>query len=104
MKDNRKASFQSVRNTSTDFAILNAAVSNVGGDLKISVGARPGVAQLAEKAMEFLKSSELNEETAVKAGKIAAEELKFGNDIRGSLEYRTELCKALVKRAIMEVI
>ncbi len=104
MKDNRKASFQSVRNTSTDFSILNVAASNIEGDLKISVGARPGVAQLTEKAMEFLKSSELNEGTAIKAGEIAAKELKFGNDIRGSLEYRTELCKVLVKRAIMEVI
>ncbi|MCY6354116.1 FAD binding domain-containing protein [Clostridium sp. ZS2-4] len=104
MKDERKSSFQSVRNTSTDFAILNAAASNIGGDFKISVGARPGVAQLAQKAMEFLKSSELNEETAIKAGEIAAEELKFGSNIRGSLEYRTELCKTLVKRAIMEVI
>lgn len=104
MKDDRKASFQSVRNTSTDFSILNTAASNVGGDFKISVGARPGVAQLAEKAMEFLKTSEINEEAAIKAGEIAAEELKFGNDIRGSLEYRTELCKTLVKRAILEVM
>lgn len=104
MKDDRKASFKSLRNTSTDFAILNAAASNVDGNFKIAVGARPGVAKLAEKAMELLKISEINEETAIKAGEIAAEELKFGNDIRGSLEYRTELCKTLVKRAIMEVI
>lgn len=104
MKDNRKSSFQSIRNTSLDFAMLNVAASNVNGDFKISVGARPGVAQLAEKAMEFLKTAEVNEEAALKAGEIASEELQFGNDIRGSVEYRTELCKALVKRAIMEVI
>ncbi|MCY6959280.1 FAD binding domain-containing protein [Clostridium sp. ZC22-4] len=104
MKDNRKASFQNIRNTSTDFAILNAAASRVENKVKISVGARPGVAKLAEKAMEFLEGSELNEETAIKAGEIASEELSVGSDIRGSLEYRKELCKALVKRAIMEVI
>lgn len=104
IKDKRKASFQSVRNTSLDFAILNASASNVDNNFKISVGARPGTAKIPEKAIEFLKDAKLNEESFIKASEIAAEELNFGRDIRGSAEYRKELCKALVKRALMEVI
>lgn len=104
MKDDRKASFQYVKNTSTDFSMLNASASNIDNDFKISVGARPGSAKVPKKALEFLKKSKLDKESAIKASKIASEELNFGSDIRGSKEYRKELCKALVKRAILEVM
>lgn len=103
-KDNRKAVFQSLRNTSTDYAILNVAVSRVEKKFNIAVGARPSAATLALKAMVFMGKAELNEESAARAGEIAAENLNFGNDLRGSAEYRKEVCKVLVKRAIMEVI
>lgn len=101
---NRKGSFQSIRNTSTDFAMLNAAVSKCGNNFKIAIGARPGIAKLSKKAMEYLSAAELNEENAVRAGEIAADSLEFGSNIRGSAEYRREVCKALVKRGILEVI
>ncbi|ACT33667.1 FAD-binding protein [Clostridium botulinum C] len=104
MKDKRKASFQSVRNTAIDFAILNASASNIDNDFKISVGARPGIAKMPKEAMEFLRSCKVDKEAAIKASEIASEELNFGSDIRGSWEYRKELCKALVKRAILEVM
>ena len=53
--------------------------------------------------MDYLNSAEINEENAYKAGEIASEELVFGSNTRGSAEYRREICKVLVKRAIMEV-
>ncbi|MFU0825074.1 FAD binding domain-containing protein [Clostridium sp.] len=104
LKDNRKASFKSLRNTSTDFAILNAAVSRVENNFKVAVGARPGIAKLSKEAAEYLSAVELNEENAVKAGEIAADNLEFRSNIRGSAEYKKEICKALVKRGILEVI
>lgn len=104
MKDNSKGAFQSLRNTSTDYAILNVAVSRADNKFNISVGARPTAAALAVDAMLFMEVAELNEESAARAGEIAAENLNFGNDLRGSAEYRKEVCKVLVKRAIMEVI
>jgi CO/xanthine dehydrogenase FAD-binding subunit len=36
-------------------------------------------------------------------GEIAAGELDFGSDRKASAAYRRELCKILVKRAVMEV-
>lgn len=103
-KDGRKVSFKSLRNTSTDFAVLNVAVSRLDKELKIAVGARPGIAKLALEAMKFAKEVELNEENIQEIGKKVAEELKFTTNLRGSAEYREEVCKALVKRAVMEVI
>lgn len=103
-KENGKAAYSNLRNTSTDFSILNAAVSRIGNNFRICVGARPSTAKLACKASEFMKDAELTEESAKKAGEIAAEELEFGSDLRGSSAYRKELCKTLVMRSIMEVL
>jgi CO/xanthine dehydrogenase FAD-binding subunit len=102
-KEERKAAFANIRNTSTDFSILNAAVSRCGKDFRISVGARPLQAKLSREAMEYMDAHEINAENALRAGEIAAETLEFGSDIRGSGAYRKELCKALVKRCIMGV-
>lgn len=103
-KKDKKAAYTNVRNTATDFSILNAAVSRCGSSISICAGARPGIAKKANKASEFVSVSTLNEENAVKAGQIAADELEFGSDLRGSALYRKELCKVLVKRCIMEVL
>ncbi|KNF10213.1 xanthine dehydrogenase, FAD-binding subunit XdhB [Gottschalkia purinilytica] len=103
-KENLRASFQMMRNSIADYAILNVAVSKGDNGFKIAVGARPGIGEFPKKAIEYLNSSEINEETADMAGKIASEELKFGTNGLGSSEYRTHLCHALVKSAILEVL
>ncbi|SDY74078.1 CO or xanthine dehydrogenase, FAD-binding subunit [Proteiniborus ethanoligenes] len=102
-KNVEKAAFQSMRNSQVDYAILNAAVSRIDGKYRIVVGARPRVSALAYKAMEYINSTEITEESAYRTGEIASEELVFGSNTRGSKEYRKEICKVLVKRAIMEV-
>ncbi|WP_425806285.1 FAD binding domain-containing protein [Desulfitobacterium sp. Sab5] len=95
-KNNRKASYQNLRNSKSDYAILNVAVSELEGQWRIAVGARPQRAMLAEKASQELSSIE-------QMAKLAAEELTFGTNMRASAEYRQALCSVLVQRAIMEV-
>ncbi|RLD59500.1 MAG: FAD-binding protein [Bacteroidetes bacterium] len=103
-KNNLKADFQYLRNTKTDYAILNVAVSKHNDHFyKIAVGARPGIAVYAEKAENFLKSVDFSKENAEKAGLIASEEIKFTSNFRASAEYRQELCKTLVSRAILNI-
>lgn len=102
-KNTEKVAFQSMRNSQVDYAILNVAVSKEDGKYRVAVGARPRTAALAYKAMDYLNSIEISEENAYKAGEIASGELAFGSNTRGSAEYRREICKVLVKRAIMEV-
>ena len=103
-KDVKRASFQTIRNSAVDYAILSVAFAEVDGEYKISVGARPRKATLAYKAMGYLQGEGLSEESAIEAGELASEELHFGDNNRGSAKYRQELCKVLVKRAILEVM
>lgn len=97
--------FTSMRNTHTDFPVLNAAAVRRDGGWKIAVGARPGGAQLSEKAAAVLgEERSPSEEAAAQAGKEAAEELSFGSDVRGSSVYRKQISEALVKRAILKAV
>ncbi|MBO8160330.1 MAG: FAD binding domain-containing protein [Thermosipho sp. (in: Bacteria)] len=102
-KEKLKATFHYIRNSEYDFSILNVAVSK-GKKVKIAVGARPGVATLAYKAMEYLNKNGLNENNIKEAAKIAAEEIVFADDIKTSKEYRKVVCEALVRRALLEVM
>lgn len=97
------SSFQTFRNSAVDYAILSVAVSKTHDKYRISIGARPREATLAYDAMKYLSEVDIDEETASVAGEMAANELHFGTNNRGSGEYRRELCKVLVKRAILEV-
>lgn len=103
-KNNRKAAFQMMRNSKSDYAILNVAVSKLDNNWKIVIGARPQRAEIAKKASMYLAESEGTIEDIQQASIIAAGELIFGSNMRGSKEYRQSICRALVKRAIMEVL
>jgi len=102
-KDDANAVYKCMRNSRSDYPILNVAVSKKNDNLKICVGARPQRATIAVKASEFLSENELNEENIIKASEIVAEELVFGSNMRASKEYRKAICKSLVKNALMEV-
>lgn len=102
-KENLKASYKMFRYSSGSLPILTVAVSEKNNQYKIAVGARPAMAALAIKTMEYLNSNEQTDDSPLKAAEIAAGELVFGVDRRASGEYRQELCKVLVKRAILEV-
>ncbi|NLV76340.1 MAG: FAD-binding protein [Tissierellia bacterium] len=105
-KDNRKATFLSMRNSRGDYAILNVALSNLEGKFRISVGARPNRATLAYNAMKYLDrlDNQITKEHIYKAAKIASEELVFGTNTRGSSLYRKQICYVLVKQGLMEVM
>jgi CO/xanthine dehydrogenase FAD-binding subunit len=99
-----KGAYASVRKSHTDFAVLNAAAVRRGGSWRVAVGARPGSAQLSPEAAKQIGSGKTpSGDIAAKAGEAAASELSFGGDLRGSADYRKQICSVLVKRAIMEV-
>jgi CO/xanthine dehydrogenase FAD-binding subunit len=103
-KQELRGSYQVFRNTSGSLPILCVAASKANGAYKIAVGGRPGLATYPREAMTFLNSSrEKDELTKAQAADIAAAELEFGSDRKATAAYRRELCKALVKRAVMEV-
>lgn len=109
-KEERRASYQNLRISASDFPVLTVAVSCAGEAWKIVVGARPRTAQLALKSSEQLSLalSEAKDEGINNALEAildqVIEELSFGTNTRGSAEYRKAICKVLVKRGITEVL
>lgn len=102
-KNGVKATYKSLRNAQSDYALLNVSVSKNNNKVKIYVGARPQMATLAVKASKFLSNNEFSDENIEKASQMVSEELVFGTNMRASKEYRTLMSKVLVKRALMEV-
>lgn len=102
-KNNKKAVYNSMRNAKSDYPILNVAVSKLDKNFTICVGARPQRAKIAKKTSEFLSNNEINEKNIDLAMSIMVDEIEFGSNMRASKEYRLQISKVLVKRAIMEV-
>lgn len=100
-KDDRKGAYQNLRNSASDFPILNAAVSELNGQWIIAVGAMPSRAKIARLASHELSKG--NRDLAEIAA-IAADELTFGTNARGTAEYRKAIAKVLITRAIQEVL
>ena len=103
-KNDRKASYKSLRNSKSDYPILNVTVSKLNDDFKIVVGARPATAKISIDASKFLSKEGFSEASLNKALDIMSSELIFGTNMRATYEYRQAISKVLVKRAIMEVI
>ena len=102
-KNSKKAVYKSMRNAKSDYPILNVSVSKIDNNLKICIGARPQRAKVAIKASEFLSNNEANDKNIDIALDMMVDEIRFGSNMRASKEYRLQISKVLVKRAIMEV-
>lgn len=103
-KDNSVGFYKKVKLTALDFPVVNIAISKTNNKYSIAVGARPMVAQLSTKAMEYINKIKTPTESDFdKAGQLASEELIFLSDIRASEEYRRDLTKVYVSRGLKEV-
>jgi len=97
--------FETMKNTAIDFPIINSAVIKSPEGYCIVIGARPYKAAYAIKSMEFINACKNpGTDEIAQAADIAADEMKFGKNQRGSAEYRKELCRTFVKRGLTEVI
>ncbi|KJR49455.1 Xanthine dehydrogenase, FAD binding subunit [Desulfosporosinus sp. I2] len=100
----RQAIYLSFRSSASDYSVLNVAVSKLDNHWTIAVGARPSKAAIAVSASAMLSQEVLTLEEIEEIAQKASEELSFGTNQRGTATYRKALCKALVKRGIMEVL
>ena len=101
-KDNRKISYMSHRNISTDFPVLTCAVSKIGDKFAVAVGARPQKAVLVLDEENILSCDPTKDEIETFADYVEGK-LTFGSNMRASKDFRSHLCKVLVKRCINEV-
>ncbi len=95
------ASFQMMRNSVSDYAILNCAVSKTNGKYKVVVGATPFRARVAYSVTEILNESH-NIDKAIEIENFV-KDIPFRDDFRASKQYREDIVGVLVKRAIMEI-
>jgi carbon-monoxide dehydrogenase medium subunit len=73
-------------------------------DVRIVLGAVAPTPMRARQAENVLRSKKISPELINEAGKIAAEESKPINDIRGSIEYRRNLVDVLTRRSLKAAI
>lgn len=97
-----RAAWGDLTRTVNDYAVLNTAVAVRDGQARVVVGARPGRGTRSAAAEAALLTG--GGDAADRAGQAAAGELEFGDDVRGSADYRRELCRTLVARAAGEVL
>ena len=102
--NHRKATYLSLRNSASDYSVLNVAVSKLDDQWTIAVGARPSKAIIAINASAAFSKGNLSIDEIENVAKTASEELSFGTNMRGTADYRKALCKVLVKRGITEVL
>ena len=90
------------RNISTDFPVLTCAVSKLGDKFAVAVGARPQKAVLVLDEENILSCDPTKDEIEKFADYVEGK-LTFGSNMRASKDFRSHLCKVLVKRCINEV-
>ena len=111
-KEFMKCSFQTVRKTTTDYAILNLVLSKTTEDnYKLVLGATPKRALIAEKTSELLNKLKkdksdriISEEEFEDIFKILFQEIEFQTNMRGTEEYRKLISKSMLKKALKEVL
>ena len=90
-KDGRRAAYMSQRNSRTDFPLLACCVANMGNKWYVSVGARP-----AKAAVVCITEDSFD--TIVEMAKEAASSFTYGDNVRGSGQYRKSLAEVYVRR------
>ena len=88
--------YTAMRNQRTDFPVLTCALSNIGGEPKAVIGARPA------KAMVIRDEAGLLPDGKAFAAYVA-EKAPTDSNIRGSAAYRTHLIRVLTERAAKEL-
>ena len=91
-----KVIYTAMRNQRTDFPVLTCALSNIGGETRAVIGARPA------KAMVIRDENGLMPDGKAFAAYVA-QNAPTDSNIRGSAAYRTHLVRVLVERAAKEL-
>lgn len=95
-----QASYQSQRNSATDFPVLACCVMKRDGAYRCCLGARPGAARCYEDETHILQGN-LTEEKAETFARWVSEQAAFGSNMRGSEAYRRRLAETLVRRSLL---
>jgi len=89
--------YTAMRNQRTDFPVLACAVSEMGGEVRAVIGARPGRAMIVRDQQGLVK------ESAAAFARYVAENVPTGTNVRAGAAYRSHLVRVLVQRSITQL-
>lgn len=94
---------------SMDLAIVGVAVvvileNGICSDMRVALGAVAPTPVTVKGVKDIIKSRRFSEDVIEKVAQVASGQSRPIDDMRGSAEYRKEMVKALVSRAINQVI
>jgi carbon-monoxide dehydrogenase medium subunit len=90
------------RRKDVDLATVGVAVVCIRDEIRIALGAVAPTPIRAFKTEELLKGKTIDESLLEKAGKSALTEVSPISDVRSSQEYREEIIRVLVRRAVLQ--
>jgi len=94
--------YQTMRNQRTDFPVIACAVSQVAGEYRTVIGARPAKAMIIRDEEKILASG-IVEATASAFASYVAKHVPTGSNVRASAAYRSHLIKVLTQRCTLEL-
>lgn len=94
--------YQAMRNQRTDFPVLTCAVSELNGEYRAVIGARPAKAKILRDTQGLL-STGISESSAKAFAKYIAANTYTSGNVRGSAAYRTHLTRVLTERTLLEL-
>lgn len=94
--------YTALRNQRTDFPVLACAVSQLGGQYRAVIGARPARAMVIRDEAGLL-SGGITPDNAKAFAEYVAEKVPTEGNVRGSAAYRTHLIRVLTQRSVLEL-
>lgn len=94
--------YQAMRIQRTDFPVLACAVSEMNGQYRAVIGARPSRAMVVRDEKGLL-SGGVTQESAKAFAEYVADRTPTQSNVRGSAAYRTQLVRVLTERAVLEM-
>ena len=94
--------YTSMRNQRTDFPVIACAVSQLDGEYRAVIGARPAKAMVIRDEQGLL-SQGITPDSAGAFAAFVAENTPTDSNIRASAAYRSHLIRVLTTRAVLEL-
>lgn len=94
--------YTSMRNQRTDFPVITCAVSEIKGEYRVVIGARPGRAMILRDE-QCLLADGINNDSVAAFAEFAAKTVPVGSNLRAGAEYRSHLIKVLTQRAMLRL-
>ena len=92
--------YTSMRNQRTDFPVIACAVSEMNGEYRAVIGARPGRAMIIRDE-EGLLAQGIDAPSAAAFARYVADAVPTGSNLRAGAAYRKHLSKVLTERSIL---